>query len=121
MKVNFTQATPYTPKWRKNNELPVEEQFQTVLKPLDTDDLLLLMDAIGNDPQAKVDMERMKKMLKEIGHLIPKYVTITNLEDGSGPVTNEHLIKFPFYMDLAAELVMQLAVVSMPTDADVKN
>lgn len=130
MKANFCRSVKYVPAWNKNNELPEAEQMHVMLKPLNMGDLLDLMDAIqviqGIDPQdtnslKKVNAEAFRKMMDSAGHLLPKYAEVHNLEDESGPVDTATLMSFPYYLELAAEILTQLASVSMPSEDDEKN
>jgi hypothetical protein len=120
MKHTFSRNVPYVPEWNGNRSLPPDQQITAVIKPLKVNKLLILMDALGGmrggtDPNM-LGRAEVTKVLKEVGHLLPEHVAITNLEDGDGPVPMEDIIEYPIYMSLATELLMQCATVSMPSE-----
>ena len=123
MKIKFSREVPYTPTWNGTRDLPEEERVQAVIKPMTVKDLLLVMDAMGRRPgqpeeQGQMDMA---KLMAEAGNLLPRYVTITGLEDENGPVSVEDTVKYGAYTALAAELLMECARASMPSEAAEKN
>lgn len=133
MKVHFSRLVDYTPVWNGNRDLPEAEQCKCKLKPMETDDLINLMDQLQSAAGGEVDREsltalaesgnisRMKEMLEACGDLIPKYTEIEGLEDVSGPVSPEDLVKYPYYMELSAEILGELANISMPSEVEEKN
>jgi hypothetical protein len=132
MKVEFSRAVPYIPEWNGNRDLPKSEQFSTILKPLEMEDLMQVVDAISkarsklgdlSDIQGAMteDTSTIKSMVSEVGHLIPKYVEVNDLQDQTGEVTVQDIVKFPFYFGLSGELVAQLSEISMPNEEEVKN
>lgn len=133
MKVSFSREVAYTPTWKGNNELPEEEQCKATLKPLEMEDLIKLMDSLQSasggsvDPEALVATEgtqqiaQVKELISACGHLIPKYTKIEGLSDESGTVTSDDIVKFPYYMELTAELLTELGSISMPNEVEEKN
>ncbi len=127
MKVAFSLITEYIPEWNDNRDLPEDEQCKATLNTLESMDLLELADALERQGlEGEVDTSRMtskdiKSLLKETGRLLPKYVTIEGIEGDDGPVTLEHIVTYPDFMELAVELLMKLANISQPTEDDVKN
>ncbi len=127
MKVKFSLITDFTPEWNGNRELPEAEQCKVTLKTLESMDLLELADALERQGiEGEVDTSTMtskdiKSLLKETGRLLPKYVTIEGIEGDDGPVTLEQIVTYPDFMELAVELLMQLANISQPTEDDIKN
>jgi len=127
MKASFTRSVQYVPTWNGNHQLPKKEQFTATLKPLNMADLLMLMDALQGlgvqnpDDLKNTNVEKFKGLMEQAGTLIPKYIEVSNLEDESGPVTAETLVEFPYYLELAAELLTQLASISLPDKDEEKN
>lgn len=133
MKVGFSREVSYTPTWKGNDELPKKEQITALLKPLEMEDLIQLMDSLQSMSGGAVDPESLtadnitsnidsvKALLSTCGHLIPNNTSIEGLEDESGPVTSEDLVKFPYYMELSAELLTELGNISMPSEVEEKN
>ena len=133
MKVGFSREVNYTPIWKGNDKLPKKDQVKAVLKPLDMEDLIQLMDSLQTMSGGAVDPETLtagditsnidsvKALLSTCGHLIPKNTSVTGLEDESGPVTSEDLVKYPYYMELSAELLTELGNISMPNETEEKN
>ncbi len=127
MKVKFSLSSDFTPEWNKNKELPEGEQCKAVLRTLESMDLLELADALERQGlEGEVDTSTMstaniRSLLSETGRLLPKYVEITGIEGDEGPITLEQIVTYPDFMELAVELLMQLANISQPTEDDVKN
>jgi len=133
MKVSFSRSVAYVPEWNDNHEAAEADQVKVQLKPLEVSDLIVLMDSMSAAAVGKADpatlvalddvnnLEQMKHLLGACGDLIPKYCVIEGLEDEGGPVSAEDLVKFPFYMELSAELLGQLAAISMPNEVEEKN
>ncbi len=127
MKVSFSLTSEYTPTWNGNKELPEAEQAKATLKTLESMDLLELADALERQGvTGEVDTEKMtpadiKALMGETGRLLPKYVTIAGIEGDDGPITVEQITTYPDFMELAVELLMELANISQPTDDDLKN
>lgn len=127
MKVKFSKSVQFTPEWNKNRELPEKDQIKLVLKPLLFDDLLAIMDALGGnkiiqevkESGAEAVRERvdMPRVIKEVGALLPKYVTeFSGLEDDVGPITIEEITQYPAFLGLAIEVLMKLAEISSPSE-----
>lgn len=127
MRVKFSLITDFTPEWNGNRDLPEAEQVKATLKTLESMDLLELADALerqgleGEVDTAKMTSKDIKSLLLETGRLLPKYVTIEGIEGDDGPITLEQIVTYPDFMELAVELLMQLANISQPTEDDVKN
>jgi hypothetical protein len=129
MQISFSKDTVYTPEWRGNDKLAEGEQFTATLTLLNVEDLLFLLDAFneagiqGEVEQTDLDTDQLKPILKSNGHLLPKYVKINNLKNSETGVdlTTAEIVEFPFFLNLAAELLMKLAEVSSPNDDDVGN
>lgn len=137
MKVKFSRLQKFVPAWNDNNELPEEEQFHVELKPMGLEDLIALMADIQSANGGEINAEtlqesggglnigkniaKFQELLNSTEHLFGKYVTVHNLEDESGPVTADDVMKVPFYLELGLEILMQLAAVSTPNKAEEKN
>jgi len=127
MKVSFSLTSEFIPEWNKNRELPEAEQCKATLKTLESMDLLELADALerqgleGTVDTATMSSKDIKALLSETGRLLPKYVTIEGIEGDDGPITLEQVVTYPDFMELAVELLMQLANISQPTEDDIKN
>ncbi len=125
MKIAFSREVKYIPDWNGNKSLPENEQCTAILIPLQMSDLVGLVEVIqefegGEDGEVKVPMEKAVGVLGKINHLKDN-ITINNLEDESGPVTSDDIVKFPRFMGLTMELYNQLAAISMPNEDDEKN
>lgn len=127
MKVLFSLVREYTPEFNGNRELPEAEQCKATLKTLESLDLLELADAMerqgleGTVDTGKMKAGDIKSLVSEVGRLLPKYVTVTNLEGSDGPISVEVLVAYPEFMELAIELLLQLSNISQPTEDDIKN
>ena len=130
MQISFSKIVAYTPEWRDNDKLPEAEQCSASLTLLDVEDLMFLLDAFseagieGEVEQADLGTEQLKPIIKTNGHLLPKYVKISNLKNkvtGGEEITIEDIVKYPYFLNLAAELLMKLAEASSPSDDDVGN
>lgn len=132
MKVQFSREVMYYPEWNGNLDLPENERVLVKLHPLKMGDLVSLMDvlqeaSIGTvDPQSLTaldgrDVGELKQLVEACGDLIPKYAVVENLEDDTGPVNQDTLVNFPYFMELSAEILAKLAEVSMPTEVEEKN
>ncbi len=133
MKKNFSRAVTYTPEWEGNRDLQVSDQIRATLRPMEFDDLMRVMDAMGGaktiqaaavsgNTEALKEGVDMTKFLKEVGEFIPKYVAeFSGLEDEQGPVPIADLVRYPVYMGLAFELLMHISTISMPTEETEKN
>jgi hypothetical protein len=120
MKRTFSRTVTFTPEWEGNRALPEAEQIKATIKPLVVDDLMHLMDALGSLPKQEggaLDTPALAKALSECKDIIPKYVTVSNLEDADGPVSLEDITRYPAYLTLAVELLMEAARVSMPSES----
>ncbi len=127
MKVSFSRLVEYVPEWNGNKDLPEAEQVKVKLVPLEMGDLVGLMEVIQDftgdaDEEGKttVAMDKAVSVLKNISHLSGS-IEVINLEDDSGPVTSEDIVKFPRFMELTMEVFNELASISMPNEEDEKN
>lgn len=123
MKIKFSKSVTFIPSWRKNNELPAEEQVSVILKPMKVTHLLDLLDAYGGRAEGdKVEAKVVAKIVDAVGDCLPEYVEVHNLHnEESGPVSIAEMIEYPYYLDLVAEITMQLASISMPSEMTAKN
>lgn len=126
MKVKFSREVKYIPEWNGNRELSEDEQFTATLIPLQMGDLVSLIDVINEFSSAEpgeeksVELEKAVSILSRIEHL-QNNIRLENLEDESGPVTPEDIVKFPRFMGLTMEIFNELAAISMPNEEDEKN
>jgi hypothetical protein len=128
MRVQFSKCVAYVPDWNDNKALPEAERVTTKLNVLAMGDLLLLMDTFQKQGiEGKVDSDslasvNLSPILNQVGTLVPKYCQISGLswEDGS-PVSADDVASVPNFLHLAAELLMKLAEISTPSEADEKN
>lgn len=133
MEVKFSKKVPYTPVYNNNRELEKKKQIKTFIQPLTMDDLLTLMDAIqtvedkgaegGIDKTTIMEnMEGFKELVEQVGEFLPKYCEVNNLTSEDGEVfTVEDVIKYPYFLELASELLTEMATVSMPDEEEIKN
>ena len=140
MRIGFSRESTYVPEWNDNRKLPEPEQIKARIKPMKVSDLLLVMEAMGRrpgepepgvrlddpnrpsaPPEAELQRIDVNALLREAGHILPKYVTIENLNDETGPVTVQDLLEYGAFLTLAAELIMECARRSMPSEAAEKN
>ncbi len=129
MQIEFSLDHPYTPEWRGNDKLPEAEQFTATLSIMDVADLMFLLDTFseagieGQVEQDELSTEQLKPILKSVGHLLPTYVKIINLRNKKTgtEITVEEIVKYPYFLPLASELLMRLAEVSSPSEDDTGN
>lgn len=135
MKVQFTKLVQFVPSWNGNTELPPEEQVVAMLTPLSTDNLIRLMDVLQKTSGGKIDPESLvkdgaktrdisdiKSMVTSAADMIPTNVELKGLIDADGEaVTADMITNFPFFLELAAEIVAELAAISMPNEVEEKN
>lgn len=127
MKVRFSRKVPFTPTWNGNLDLPEKEQLQAVLVPAKMGDLLDIVDAFSAVGETKIDTETadpklMRQIVEACGGVLPKYVTIENLECDDGPLTLEEAIDYLNFTPLMVELLGKLADISTPDNkADEEN
>jgi len=129
MKVDFSTTVPFTPEWRQNRELPKEEQVSCDLTVLDMNALMSLVDAFtamgieGTVDTDNLDTAKIKPILEQFGSLLPAHIeNFIGLYDKSGrAVTVEDVVKYPRFLNLALELLMQLSTISSPSDDDAGN
>jgi hypothetical protein len=122
MKHKFSRAVSFIPEWQNNRGLAPNDQIKTLITPLKVAELLDLMDALGGakittDAAALADNTDLTKVVQQCGHLLPKHITLSGLEDDDGAVSIEDVVMYPAYLGLAAELIMQCAAVSMPSES----
>lgn len=121
MKYQFSRSVKFTPEWNGNQQLPETEQLTAVLKPMVIADLLSIMDSIGSQRALGANLSEenrvdFRRVIGDVGTILPKYVEITGLEDDNGPVNIQEVVTWPAYLELAAELLMKVASISAPTE-----
>ncbi len=128
MKIKFSLKRDFVPEFNGNRELPEADQIKCVLTTLDNFDLLELGDAFtragmtdGELDTSKITTEQARVLLDATVTIIPKYTEMTGLEGDDGPLTVEQVVRFPDFQVLATELLVELAKISAPTEADRKN
>ena len=129
MKVTFTKSVLYIPIWKGNKDLPGSEQMSVTIQPLKIADLIAIMDAVGGIENVEKIKEgdtsgikNLAMMMESVGELMVEYCELKGLEDADNkPVEISDLTKYPYYMDLASELIGAMAQHSMPGDEEVKN
>jgi len=129
MQISFSKTKMYTPEWRGNDKLVEGERFTASLTLLNVEDLMFLLDAFseagieGEVDQSKLDTDQLKPIIKSNGNLLPKYVKVNNLKnsDDGSDIDIEAVVEYPFFLNLAAELLMKLAEISSPSDEEVGN
>lgn len=124
MKVKFTRSATYVPEWNGNKELPEKEQISVDIRPMEFGDLLEFFDAIGGAQAAMEGSTQLdtSAILKIAPSVLSKYVDkVENLEDGDGPVQLHDLMKYPVFMGLASEIIMEIAKISTPQEEAEKN
>ena len=123
MKVNFSKEQVFIPTWNENDGLPKKDQVKVTLKPLKMGDLINLMDALqGLQNSGKDnDVDAIRSMIDSVGHLLPEYCELGNLSHEQGEVNISELCEYPFFFELAAEILTALANMSMPSEDDTKN
>lgn len=128
MKIAFSLKRPFVPEFNGNRDLPEADQIKCVLTTLDNFDLLELGDAFnragmtdGEIDTSQITTEQARILLDATVTIIPKYTELTGLEGDDGPLTIEQIVRFPDFQLLATELLVELARISAPTDADRGN
>ena len=120
MKVKFSRSITFVPEWNGNKDLPETQQVKVVMKALEMDDLMKLIDQLQHVNQDDSN-SKLKELLGTCGNLIPKYCEVLNLQDDTGEVTADLLVKYPWYLPLSVELLQELASISMPNEVEEKN
>jgi hypothetical protein len=119
MKIKFSRESTFIPEWNGNRALPEAEQVKCILRPMEVQDVMLIMDAMGGQ-RTVVDgvapQVDAAKFVTACSSLMPKYVTIENLDGEDGPIKVEELTRFAAFVPLAAEILMQCANTSVPSD-----
>ena len=129
MQISFSEEHVYVPEWKGNDTLPSGEQFNVTLKVLNVENLMFLMDAFseaGVDGEVELSefgSDQLKPIIKTVGTLLPHYVVINNLKntETGTDITVAEVVEFPYFLNLAAELLMKLSEISAPNDSDVGN
>jgi len=126
MKIKFSRAVEYIPDWNGNKRLPVEDQIKCVIKPMVLGDLVILLDVLGgtkSNDGASLEMtaSSASRMIEATKDILPKYVTVTGLEDDDGPVDIKQLTMYAQYMPLASEIIMACANISSPSETTEGN
>lgn len=128
MKVRFSKSVKYVPEYNGNKDAGPEDQLTAELRVLSTGDLLNVMDALQEcGVTGPVDTERanlgnMRPVIELVPKLLPAYVSIANLkDDDGGDLTINDVVGVSFFLPLQVELLMQLSVISTPTEDAEKN
>jgi len=126
MKVKFSRSVEYIPDWNGNKSLPAEDQIRCIIKPMVLGDLVILLDVLGgskSDDGTNVEMTAASasKMIEATKDILPKYVTVSGLEDDDGPVNTQQLTMYAQYMPLASEIIMACANISSPSETTEGN
>lgn len=127
MKVRFSKSVEFIPAYNGNKDAAPADQFKADLRVLSTGDLLNVMDALsesgvtGQVDTEKVSVEKMRPVVQLIPQLLPSYVTIRNLYGEDGELTIQDVIGASFFLPLQVELLLELSVISTPTEDAVKN
>lgn len=126
MKIRFSRLVEYIPDWNGNKLLPVEDQIKCVIKPMVLGDLVILLDVLGGTKSSdgtnlEMTASSASRMIEATKDILPKYVTVTGLEDDDGPVTIQMLTMYAQYMPLASEIIMACANVSSPSETTEGN
>jgi hypothetical protein len=132
MKLKFSKNVLFIPAWEGNLELHPSEQISMRLKPVEFEDLMLIMDAMGGSKVMEAykedGVDGAQKMLdatallKAVKGIIPKYTSeLTNLNGEEGPLTINDIVVYPNFMGLAIEIIMKLTNISMSSEETEKN
>lgn len=126
MKIRFSRLVEYIPDWNGNKLLPVEDQIKCLIKPMVLGDLVILLDVLGGTKSSdgtnlEMTASSASRMIEATKDILPKYVTVTGLEDDDGPVTIQMLTMYAQYMPLASEIIMACANVSSPSETTEGN
>lgn len=126
MKIRFSRLVEYIPDWNGNKLLPVEDQIKCIIKPMVLGDLVILLDVLGGTKSSdgtnlEMTASSASRMIEATKDILPKYVTVTGLEDDDGPVTIQMLTMYAQYMPLASEIIMACANVSSPSETTEGN
>lgn len=128
MKVKFSKSVRFEPTFGGNLNLKPEERFAAELSVLTTGDLLNVMDAFqssgieGTVDTDKIDVTAMRALLKLVPELLPRYVAVSNFQSEDGKdITIKDIVESSVFLPLQVELLLQLSVISTPTDQSEKN
>ncbi len=128
MKIKFSLKRDFVPEFNGNRDLPEVDKIKCILTTLDNFDLLELGDAFsrsgmqdGELDTSKISAEQARILLDATVSIIPKYTELTGLDGDDGPLTVEQIVRYPDFQELATELLVELARVSAPTEADTGN
>jgi len=128
MRIPFSKQTTYVPEWRGNDKLAPADQITATIRPMNVADLIFLIDAFneagvaGETEVSDMSTDQLKPIVKTTGHLLPTYVDVQNLFDDEGNILDvDSVVGFPFFLNLAAELLMKLSEFSSPSDDDMGN
>jgi hypothetical protein len=128
MKVTFSRAVEYVPRFNGNQALAAGDQIRATLDILKLGDFLDLSDTISRLGLGKkldsetLDIQAMKTLLASGAKVLPKYVKLVNLFDQDGKQAEiGEIVEAPQFLGLCSELLVQLVSASMPGDPDVKN
>lgn len=125
MKFKFSMERKFIPEWNGNQKLPAIEQVVCTIKPMVLGDMMVLMDSIttgkGEGDKTTITGEQAMKMVDAAKDILPRYVTLSGLEDDDGPVSVEKITTYADYLPLAAEIIMACINSSTPSAATEGN
>jgi hypothetical protein len=119
MKVNFSNHINFIPTWNGNEKLPPTEQIKATLQTMQFGDF---MEAISSFPKNDDDGNvKTQKLVLLMSKFLPKYASVSGLNDSAGEVDIQRILTFPYYLQLGIELLMQIINSSTPSAVDEKN
>jgi hypothetical protein len=129
MQIKFSKSVEYVPTFNGNLNLPPEQQIKAKLTVLALGDFMKLAATLqqvskGKDQidTASMSVVEMQPLLELAPDFLPRYVELSGLLDADGvPISSANVASYSFFLPLIAELLGQLASISMPNQADVKN
>lgn len=128
MKVKFSRVIDYIPEYNDNRKLSAPDQIKTKLTVLTLAELAFVGEIIaklGLDKEKgtldAVKSSALKEMAADLAGILTAHVTLSGLEDETGPVEVAQLASLAPYMQLSLELLVELANISAPGETDVKN
>lgn len=126
MKVEgFSKEKVYTPDFNANKSLGEDAQLTIKFAPLlDNDELIKIRaDLIESGFAEALDTktlsnDQMKLIIEKCGSLLPSHISI--VKGAEGYEVND-IVKSPFFLGLAVELLFVLIDKSSPNKVDAKN
>jgi hypothetical protein len=115
VKIKVSKDQEYIPEWHGNKKLPATQQVKATLKPLSNLELFDIMDA-----RSTVGAN-VRTLLPVAKNILPRFVTLENLEADGSPVTIDDIFDSPFYLGLWTELLNQITNSAVPDEEEAKN